>query len=362
MKKKFALLLAGSMLAGILLTGCGGGDKPAENTPPADDGATPTETEETMKVAVITTVSGLGDEAYNDASWEGIKKWCEDNNVDPTLVEPQEMQDFKNNCTAFGQQGYDMVFIIENTVNDIIREVAPQFPDTRYVIIEGAVEDVDNITSLQFETADIGFLCGAFATVMSEEISGSKATGWVGGIRTPVTETTMFSTMAGAAYMGGECQVAWAGSYSDISKAKEIALQMYNGGATIVTVFAGGSNSGVFQAAESYDEGKYAMGAGTGQFHLSPERIVASNVKALDTYTYDICEQFAAGTLPSGLIVGGFPEKAIELRYSTQPAFEGFVPEEIKQQMSELQEKIVSGEIVPPSSEEEYNTFMANLK
>lgn len=356
MKKTFALLLMISMLMGTVLSGCSS-SKPTENEKDAS-----TSGNDGMKIAMMTTVAGLGDEAFNDALLEGTQKFADENGFKLTIVEPQELQDFKNNATTFGQQNYDLVFICENTVNDIIREVAPQYPNTRYVLIEGAVDDVENITCLQFETADVGFLCGAFAAVMSKEISGEMSTGWIGGVRTPITESTMFSTMAGAAYVGGDCQVAWAGSYNDIAKAKEIALQMYNGGATIVTVFAGGSNSGVFQAAESFDQGKYAMGAGLGQFHLSPERIIASNVKAMDTFTYETCKKYQEGTLESGIIIGGFEDKAIELRYSNQPAFENFIPEEIKEEMSKIQEQIVSGEIVPPSNQEEYDAFIAALK
>jgi len=357
-KSAVALVLLMSILAGLFLTSCG----PSQGSNPTNDPSNSQNPgDEGLKIAMITTVAGLGDEAFNDALLEGTQKYCDENDLKLTVVEPQELQDFQINATAFGQQGYDLVFIVENTVNDIIREVAPQFPDTRYVLIEGAVDDVDNITCLQFKTEDVGFLCGAFAAAMSQELGGDGSTGWVGGVRTPITESTMFSTMAGAAYMGGDCQVAWVGSYTDIGKAKEIALQMYNGGANIVTVFAGGANSGVFQAAESFSEGKYAMGAGLGQFHLSPERIVASNVKAMDTFTYETCKKFAAGELESGIIIGGFQEKAVELRYSTQDAFVGFVPEELKEKMSELQTKIENGEIDAPSNQEEYDAFIAAL-
>lgn len=355
MKKSMLIRLLAGILGIFSLIGCastGQSDDSSGETGDQDDG---------LKIAVITTVAGLGDEAFNDALYAGTKRYADENGLNLTVVEPQELQDFQINATSFGQQGYDLVFICENTVNDIIREVAPNFPDTRYVLIEGAVDDVDNITSLQFETADVGFLCGAFAAVMSGELSGTKSTGWIGGVRTPITESTMFSTMAGAEYMGGECQVAWVGSYNDIGKAKEIALQMYNGGATIVTVFAGGANSGVFQAAESFPEGKYAMGAGLGQFNLSPDRIIASNVKAMDTFTYESCVKFAAGELESGIIIGGFEDQAVELRYSDMPAFEGVVPDGIKEQMSQLQEQIVNGEIVPPDTQETYDAFVAAL-
>lgn len=314
-----------------------------------------------LKVALVPTVAGIGDEAFNDAVYAGMTQYCDENGIELTVVQPQELQDFSVNFTSLGEQGYDLVVTCENSINEILSEVAPEFPDTHYVVTEGSVADLDNVTCLQFRTQDIGFLCGAFGAEMSRALGGDGTMAWVGGVRNPLSESTQFSTQAGAAYMDGECKTVYVGSYSDAPTAKEIALQLYNEGCPIVAAFAGGSNAGVFQAAETFAEGKYAMGAATGQFHLSPDRIIASNVKALDTYLYNVCGQFAAGELPSGIVVGGFADAAIDLRYSPNSALSGLIPQEVSDKMEALKGKIISGEIVAPTTQEEYDAFIASL-
>lgn len=367
--KKMSLVLMSLLMFGTL-TGCGA-KNPSQSEPASvtettsaakDDSGQEQATEESpLKVALLPTVAGLGDQAFNDAVYDGVKKYCDDKGIELTIVEPKEIQDFSTNCIMLGQDNYDLVFICENSINEILKEVAPQFPETHYVITEGNVEGIDNVTSLQFKTDDVAFLCGAFMVEMSKALDSGTEVAWVGGINNPLSQSSQFGTQAGAAYMGGSCSEIYVGSYNDAAKAKEIGLQLYNKGISIIATMAGGSNAGVFQAAESFPTGKYAMGAATGQFNLSPSTIIASNVKALDTYCYSVCEKFFAGQLASGIIVGGFEEQAVELRYSSDPSFEGVVPDSVKEKMEEIKQKLISGEIDAPSTEEEYKTFLSSL-
>ncbi len=73
----------------------------------------------------------------------------------------------------------------------------------------------------------------------------------------------------------------YVGSFTDVAKGKEIAMQMYQDDMKLIQAYAGGAGMGVYQAAESLPEGYYALGAANGQFHLS-ERIIASQIKFAD--------------------------------------------------------------------------------
>lgn len=380
MRKAISLLLTTLLLFG-LLAGCGSGSTtaPAATTtaPPvittassaptsapttSTAAATPAATaKKDAKIAFISTTAGLGDEAWNDAIYTGIKQYAAEKKYTLTPIEPRELSDIKALATQCGQQGYDLVIIVENTVGDMLKEVAPKFPKTYFIISEASVTDIPNVTCLQYKTQDGGFLTGAFQVLMSKSMNAGATVGWVGGTRTPITELTLFGAVAGAAYAGGECKTAFVGSYNDIAKAKEIALQMYNSGIAIVSTYAGGSNAGVFQAAETFAKGKYAMGAAMGQFNLSPSRIIASNVKALDKFTYNACAALFEGTLKSGIIMGGIEDNAIELKYSPEAAFKDTIPDSVKKQMDEIKQKIVRKEIVVPITQAELDKFVASV-
>ena len=144
-----------------------------------------------------------------------------------------------------------------------------------------------------------------------------------------------------------------------IAKAKELALQMYNGGIMIVQAFAGGAANGVYQAVEGLEEGKYAMGAATGQFELSPDRIIASHIIKTDEYFATVCQQFTEGQLPSGIVKAGLADGATGIRLS--PNIGDLVPQEILDAMEEIEQKLISGEIVPPTTEEELANYLAEI-
>lgn len=317
---------------------------------------------EGMQIALITTSAGLGDEAWNDTNYSGVKQYADEHGIELTLVEPAEMQDITNSASLLGQKGYDLIFISENTASEYMADIADKYPDTMFVLPEGWITDRDNVVSIVFSNNEVGFVCGAYAALMNEHLNGSSAPGWVGGIRNPILQQTEYSTLAGARYVGGDLNIVYLGSYSDIPKAKEVAYGMYNDGCGIVAAYAGAASSGVYQAAEAFDSGKYAMGCATGQFHISPERIIASNVKSIDTVNYEICREFAEGTLESGEYIASLSNGGVSIRYSPEEELNQLTPQEIKDQISEIAEKINSGEIVPPTTEEEYHTFLSTLK
>lgn len=315
-----------------------------------------------LKLAIVTTVAGLGDEAWNDTNYAGVKAFADSSGIDLTLVEPAEMQDVQNAATQLGQQGYDLVFISENTSSEYMGEIADQFPDTHYVLPEGTIYDKENITSIVFDTGGVGFLCGAYSVLMNDYLGAGTTAGWVGGIRNPILMQTEYSTLAGAQYVGGDLNVVYVGSFTDIARGKEVALSMYNDGIAIVGAFAGGASSGVYQAAETFEDGKYAMGCATGQFTISPDRIIASNVKSIDTLNETICQEFAAGSLKSGQYDATVGNGGVSIRYSPiNQVLNEKTPQTIKDQIEELKAKVVSGEIVPPITEEDYNTFKAEV-
>jgi len=314
--------------------------------------------EKGVKVALIAG-GKFGDNGMNDALLTGVKKFEEETGIKVTAVEIGEFSDNAINARNFAQQGYNLV-IMGDAVSEIVPEIAKEYPNTHFVLNKGTVKDMDNVTSIRVEEANAGFLAGAFSILMSEHLTGVSKTGWIGGMRIPDLERSRYAFVAGAKYVGGDADVAYVGSFNDIAKGKELALQMYGKGAVIVQAYAGGASNGVYQAVEGLDEGNYAMGCATGQFHLSTDRIIASAVVKTDTIAYNACKDFFEGKLKSGIQVVGLKEDGAGIRYS--PEIGEKVPQEIKDKIEKIRKEIVSGEISPPSNEDEFNEFVEEIK
>ena len=108
MKKILALLLAVVMVLGLVA--CASKDTSAAETTTDEPAATETKTEETTteepaaeetteepaaetgavisKVALVTDVGTIDDESFNQATWQGVKAYCEANGIEYTYYQP----------------------------------------------------------------------------------------------------------------------------------------------------------------------------------------------------------------------------------------------------------------------------------
>ena len=107
-------------------------------------------------------------------------------------------------------------------------------------------------------------------------------------------------------------------------------------------------------------EGYYSMGGATGQFHMSDSNI-ASQLKNSNVTTYNACKMALEEGWQSGTIEVGMADDAVGIKYAPDGRDEP-IPQEIKDQVEELRQKVISGEIKPPTTEEEFAEFTAALK
>lgn len=367
MKRLISMTLTLLLLVGVL-SGCGneGGQSSGSATPaatPAGTGepsSTPSSPEKTpLQIGFVICGGKLGDQATNDSSYAGLEKFCADTGATLKYVELSELQDIEPAIRNYADQGVNLIISNSADPSEFIPDIAPDYPDIKFIINEGTVEGCDNVLNTRTSVADASFLCGAFAALMSESLGGAKEAGFIGGVRNPNLERAQYGFTAGAEYVGGKSTVAYVGNFTDAAAAKELAHQMFGGGLRIVQAWSGGANTGIFEAAANQGEGYYTLGGATGQFHMS-DSIIASNVKNLDVLMYDLCEQAMNGTLPSGTQTYDITAGAVGIKYPTDARVD-LVPQDIKDQIAQLQEKIVSGEITCPSTEAEYKTFLETL-
>ncbi|MDK2856451.1 MAG: basic rane protein [Bacillota bacterium] len=122
----------------------------------------------------------------------------------------------------------------------------------------------DNIASITFAQNEGSFLAGALAALMTThtELPGmnkEKIIGWVDGMDMAILRDFLTGYERGAKYIDPEIKVlsAFAGSFNDPAKGKELTLAQYKQGADIVMNVAGGTGLGILEAAR--DAGKDAI-------------------------------------------------------------------------------------------------------
>ena len=376
MKKRMtALLLTAAMVAG--LAACSGSSDTAatEAAPSAagsaaeENGAEAGETAdaeskgestsgEPLKVALV--YSGfLGDQSFHDLAHAGAMKAVEEYGIELQELESGEAADWEANFVAMADAGYDLVIGVSTQFLDIMERNCPNYPDTKFALIDGVSNAGDNVVSTLFAQNEGSFLAGAAAAMFTtktdiEGVNEEKIIGWVGGMDIPVLRDFYAGFEQGAKYIDPDIQIlqSFGSSMTDALKGRELANAQIDQGADIIMNVANITGLGVMEACA--DRGVYAIGVDTNQDNLYPGHILTSMQKNVDICTFQIIESVVNGTFKGGTATYmdlahdgvGLTDFSV-MREALGDKF----PEDIVEKVDELKEKVVSGEIVVGSYE-----------
>jgi basic membrane protein A len=190
---------------------------------------------------------------------------------------------------------------------------------------------------------------GAIAAYMSK----TGKVGFVGGMETDVVKKFEAGYRAGVmtTMPDVEVLVSYAGAFNDPAKGKELALAQYDQGADVVFQVAGFTGTGVIDAAVERDQ--MVIGVDRDQNYLAPDNVISSMMKGLGAGVYDvgqmvINEEFEGGSFRYGIAEGGI---------DIAPTTDKNVPPEILEKVQALKQMIVDGEIAPPATLDEFESF-----
>lgn len=357
MKRVIVLLMVTVLVLSAFAVGCSkSGTRDTTSTAPGAGGSQPAggaQPAKKVKVAMITDVGGLGDKGFNDAAYAGLQRAEKELGVQINVVESKEVGDYPTNLRTLAQSGYDLIFAVGAMMTDAVKAIAPEYPNTKFAIIDGTVDNLPNVASALYREQEAAFLLGAFAAQMTK----TNTVGFVSGMRIPVMERFEAGFRAGVQTINPKVKalVAYTGSFNDVGKGKETANTLFQGGADIVSTAAGACNLGVFQAAKEKGDRYWVLGAGTGQFNLAPDKILASQVKRIDNTGFDIIRDFTQGKFKSGISVYGLKEGGVDLAVS--PTLKDKIPAAVLTKVNSLRQAVISGQIVPPATVKDLANF-----
>jgi basic membrane protein A len=348
--KAAALLLAGSMAlaacASDETTSAGGGQS---------GGGGGTATEE-LRVGLAYDTGGRGDRSFNDSAYTGASAAVDA--LGGKLQELSPNDDASNRAellTQLAEQGFNPVIAVGFNYDDVIAEVAPQFPDTTFAQVDGSNEDGakgDNVTGLVFAEEQGSFLAGVAAALKSE----SGHIGFVGGVESPLIEKFEAGYVAGAQAVNPQIVVdrqyiSPAGDFSgfsDPARGQIVAQGMYDAGADIVYHAAGGSGIGVFQAAAA--SGNRAIGVDSDQYLTVSDPalqavIMTSMLKRVDNAVEQFINDYSEGNVQGASdVLNDLSTEGIDLARSG-----GFI-DDIQDEIQQYKQQIIDGTITVPTT------------
>ncbi len=361
MKKLLVLTLTAAML---LTTACS--SETASSAPAAGDsnatGESTTSTAEAdpIKVGVILSTGGLGDQNFNDMTYAGVLRAQEEFGIEFDYVEPTTSSDFIPNYRMFAEtEEYDLILGLAYDQREAVLEVSADFPEQKFSLIDDSLEH-PNVSTVSTKWTEQTFLTGVIAGLATQsdvaKTNDDNVIGVVLGMESPVLRQGIIGYTAGAMYVNPEVEVleATVDNFNDPAKGKEIALSMYNRGADFVQHIAGASGMGVFTAAKEAD--LYAFGVGGNQNHIEPDYIAATAIRNVDEIVYNEIKSFVEGTWAEGSKVSGLKEGSVG--YSVEGS-NIVLPEDMIAIVEEIRQQIVDGTLVPPTTAEELEAWVA---
>lgn len=270
-----------------------------------------------LTISVAYALGGKGDLSYNDAAFEGVKKLRDSLNIKE--FEPATLDDYEKGLEILSLDNPAIIFCIGFLYDEPVKRVANKFPNIKYVVLDGFVDEYPNTTSIKFNAYQGSFLAGIVASL----ISHNHKVGFIGGADIPIInefrdgynnginfidsitfnqKTTVLETQ----YIGSGGQ-----AFTNPVRGREIGLNLINQNCDVLFSAAGSSGNGVIKIAQ--EKSIFAIGVDVNQRHLAPSTVITSMMKNFDVAMIHVIDLYNRKNLAKGNIILGIESGAVSL-------------------------------------------------
>ncbi len=295
----------------------------------------------TADPAIIFDLGGKFDKSFNEAAFNGATKWATETGGTFKELEMQSEAQREQALRSLAEAGANPVVMTGFAFGDVLNTVAPDFPDTKFAIIDMVV-DQPNVKSVVFTEHEGSYLVGMMAGLASK----TGTVGFIGGMDIPLIRRFGCGYAQGVLAanpnakvvlnMTGTTPAAW----NDPVKGAELTKAQKAQGADVIYAAAGGTGIGVLQTAA--DEGILSVGVDSNQNPMHPGKVLTSMLKRVDVAVYNAFKEGEA--LVPGVNV--LDLKSDGVGYAMDENNAALVTPEMKAAVDAAAEKIKSGELV----------------
>jgi len=287
--------------------------------------------------AVVFDMGGKFDKSFNEAAYRGMEKWKKETGKKYFEFEISNESQREQAIRRMAEKGANPIIGIGFGQASSIEKIAKEFPKLSFAIIDMVV-DAPNVQSVVFKEQEGSFLVGAMAALTSK----TGKVGFVGGMDIPLIRKFECGYKQGALYVNPKATVianmtgTTGAAWNDPGRGGELAKAQFAQGVDVVFAAAGGTGTGVYQAAK--DSGKLAIGVDSNQNHLQPGTMLTSMLKRIDVAVYNVAKGHKAGISVLGLKEGG-------VDYAMDDNNARLVSSSVQKKVEDLRAAIITGKI-----------------
>ncbi|MEV4139187.1 BMP family ABC transporter substrate-binding protein [Dactylosporangium sp. NPDC049742] len=337
------------------MTACGD-DKGSD---PGSSSSGGTTAKKNVKVGLAFDIGGRGDKSFNDSAAAGLDRVKSELNLevkDLAAVAGESENDKYARLKLLCTTGYNPVIAVgfvydgADAKNGPLARAAKDCPNTKFAIVDGGTT-ADNVADLVFAEEQGSFLVGAAAALKTK----TGTVGFIGGCQVDLIKKFEAGFAAGAKAAKADVKVLTnylstpaeaCKGFNDPAGGKTAATGMYDQKADIIYAAAGGSGTGVFEAAKA--KNALAIGVDSDQYNTVTDAslktvIMTSMLKRVDNAVFNFVKDFGEDKFKAGPTV--FDLKVDGVGYATS----GGQVDDIKTKLDEFKADIVSGKITVPT-------------
>ncbi len=293
MKKVLALGLA--LILVLSLAACGGKKAEAEANPQPKVTDNADEVSDNMtssdgkyEVAFVTDVGQLKDKSFNQGTYDGVKLYANNNGLSYKYYQPangdQATDDDRYDAMKSAcENGAKVVVAAGFMQGSALERAAKDYPDTKFVFIDGWGMGLDNVVGIAFNEHECGYLAG-YAVVKE----GYEKLGFCGGGggNNPACCRYGYGFVQGAnaaaAEMGKQIDInytwLYGASFSASPEMQTLANGWYETGTEVIFSAGGSIFQSITAAAAAND--KFVVGVDTDQSYES-DTVITSALKGV---------------------------------------------------------------------------------
>jgi len=308
-----------------------------------------------FKACMVLDVGGVDDRSFNQSAWAGMNAGKAANpDLTPSYVSSASQNDYTPNLTNETKQGCQTTIAVGGLMTDAVTAVAKANPTKNYAIIDSLIP-APNVYSLEFNTAQGGFLGGYLAAGMTK----TGKVGTFGGQKIPPVTVYMDGFWEGVQYYNQKkgkdvAVLGWdektqngtfSNSFTDSSAGSTATRTLQQQGADIVFPVAGGSGLGAGAVAQSAGGRLNLIWVDTDGCESAAQYckyFVSTVFKDITGAVRTYLGQAVKGTR-TGTFVGTLANKGTGLAPFHQ--FEDKVPADLKSELTQLSADIADGTV-----------------
>jgi basic membrane protein A len=348
-----------TLLGAVALLAAACGEEPTEGDSAATGGET-TAAQTDFLGCMVTDSGGVDDRSFNANAWKGLQDAEADLGVEVKYVESNTETDYAPNVNQMVSDDCGIIVTVGFLLGDATAEAAAANPEEQFAIVDFSYEQpIENVKPLVFDTAQAAFLAGYLAAGMTE--TGTVAT--FGGINLPTVSIFMDGFSDGIAHhneakgtdvtlLGWDKEAqdgSFTGDFQNQANGQNLTNTFIQQGADIILPVAGPVGLGAAAAAQEAGNVRVIWVDSDGFESASQYAplFLTSVVKRIDNAVLDATSQAVEGEYTGDPYVGTLENDGVGI--APYHDFEDEVPDELKQEIDDLRQQIIDGDLTVES-------------